>query len=270
LGVAAPRPLGVVATVTVAWSAPLVSPTLVNLLDGVERTRLGLLRSAEDRARFVTAHALLRIMVGSHLGRPPEQVVLTATCPRCGGPHSRPRLVSRAPEPALHLSLAHAGARVLAAVSTAGPVGVDVDVAAATAFAEFDDVALAATERAVVARLPSRRRAAARVTAWVRKEAVLKATGDGLRVPPGDVVVTPLGEPPRLLAWDDAPPTPVHLHDIDVAATGHAACAGVVAAARPEFLVSCGEALLGDVADRARAERTSVPPRGQIGQCPRV
>jgi 4'-phosphopantetheinyl transferase len=136
---------------------------------------------------------------------------------------------------------------VLAAISTAGPVGVDVDEEAATAFAEFDAVALAATESAVIARLPTNRRPAARVTAWVRKEAVLKATGDGLRAPPGDVVVSPLGEPARLLAWDDAPPAPVHLHDIDVAAKGHAACVGVVAALRPAFLVSRGEALLGGV-----------------------
>ena len=234
------------ATVWVAWSAPSASPALANLLDGVERTRLERLRSAEDRARYVVAHALLRIMVGSHLGCPPERIALSATCHRCGGPHGRPRLVSRAREPSLHLSLAHAGARVVAAVSTAGPVGVDVDVEAATGFAGFDAVALAATESAAVARMPSRRRPAARVTAWVRKEAVLKATGDGLRVPPGDVVVSPLGEPPRLLSWDAAPPG-VHLHDVDVAARRHAACVGVVAALRPEFLVSCGEALLGGV-----------------------
>jgi 4'-phosphopantetheinyl transferase len=119
-----------------------------------------------------------------------------------------------------------------------------VDVEAAAAFAGFDAVALAVTESAVLARLPSSRRPAARVTAWVRKEAVLKATRDGLRVPPRDVVVSPLGQPPRLLAWGDAPPTPVHLHDVDVAAPGHAACVGVVAAARPVFRVSCGEALL--------------------------
>jgi 4'-phosphopantetheinyl transferase len=231
------------ATVVVVWSPPSASPALADLLDGVERARLERLRNVEDRDRFVAAHALLRIMVGHHLGCPPEQVVLSTTCPRCGGPHGPPRLVSGGEEPAPHLSLAHAGGRVMAAVSTAGPVGVDVDVEASTAFAGFDAVALAATERAVVARLPSARRPSARVTAWVRKEAVLKATGDGLRVPPSDVVVSALGEPPRLLVWDDAPPA-VHLHDVDVAAPGHAACIGVVAAARPEFLVSSGEALL--------------------------
>ena len=236
------------ATVSVVWSAPTASPTLVHLLDEVERARLERLRNAGDRDRFVAAHALLRIMVGRQLGCAPERVLLDSTCSRCGGPHGRPRLVDRARRQALHLSLAHAGSRVLVAVSTAGPVGVDVDVEAAAAFSGFDAVALSATERTMIARLPPSGRAAARVTAWVRKEAVLKATGDGLNVPPGDVVVSALGEPPRLLAWDDAPPDPVHLHDVDVAARGQAACVAVVSALRPEFFVCRGDALLAGVA----------------------
>ena len=235
-------------TVWVAWSTPRASPALVHLLDEVEQARLERLRDAGDRDRFVAAHALLRIMVGRRLRCGPERVVLDFSCPRCGELHGPPRLFDRAPRQVLHLSLSHAGDRVLVAVSAAGPVGIDVDVEAAAAFSGFDDVALAATERSMLARLPQSSRAAARVTAWVRKEAVLKATGDGLNVPPGDVVVSPLGEPPRLLAWDDAPPDPVHLHDVDVDARGHAACVAVVSALRPEFLVSRGEALLGDVA----------------------
>ena len=223
----------------------MASPTLVHLLDEAERARLERLRNAGDRDRFVAAHALLRIVVGRQLGCGPERVVIDSTCPRCGGPHGPPRLVDRERRQVLHLSLAHAGSRVLAAVSMAGPVGVDVDVEAAAAFSGFDAVALAGTERSMIGRLPPSSRAAARVTAWVRKEAVLKATGDGLNVPPGDVVVSPFGEPPRLLAWDDAPPDPVHLHDVDVAAPGYAACVAVVSALRPEFLVHPGEALLG-------------------------
>jgi 4'-phosphopantetheinyl transferase len=221
----------------------------VHLLDDVEQGRLGRLRNAGDRDRFVAAHALLRIVVGRRLGCPPEGVVLDSTCRRCGGPHGPPRLVDRTVRQAVHLSLAHAGGRVLVAVSAAGPVGVDVDVEAATAFPGFDAVALAVAERSAIARLPSSRRATARVTAWVRKEAVLKATGDGLNVPPGDVVVSPLGEPPRLVAWDRAPAAPVHLYDVDVAAPGHAACVAVVSAVSPEVLVGSGEALLRGVED---------------------
>jgi 4'-phosphopantetheinyl transferase len=237
----------------VAWAAPTASPALVHLLDDVERARLERFRNAGDRERFVAAHALLRIMVGRRLGCAPERVTLTFTCPRCGGPHGPPRLVDRDRRQTLHLSLAHAGARVLVAVSAAGPVGVDVDEEAATAFSGFDAVALGAVERSTIARLPPSRRALARVTAWVRKEAVLKATGDGLNVPPGDVVVSALGEPPRLLDWDGAPADPVHLQDIDVAADGYSACVAVVSALEPAFLVGGGEALL--IGRRSRADQ---------------
>jgi 4'-phosphopantetheinyl transferase len=233
-----------VGVVAVAWSAPTDGPALVHLLNEVERARLTRLRNADDRDRFVTAHALLRILVGREVGSSPERFQLDFACLGCGRPHGAPRLVQQG-RPPLHLSLTHAGDRVAVAVSTAGPVGVDVDTEAAAAFPGFDDVALAPAERSVIARLPPSRRDAARVTAWVRKEAVLKATGDGLTVPPGEVVVSPLGAPPRLVAWHGAPREPVHLQDVDVAAPGHAACVAVVAARRPEVDVRSGDDLLG-------------------------
>jgi 4'-phosphopantetheinyl transferase len=38
-------------------------------------------------------------------------------------------------------------------------------------------------------------------TYWARKEALVKATGDGVAVPLGEVVVSPPGTPPRLLGY---------------------------------------------------------------------
>jgi 4'-phosphopantetheinyl transferase len=38
-------------------------------------------------------------------------------------------------------------------------------------------------------------------TYWTRKEALVKATGDGVTVPLSEVVVTPPGTPPRLLGY---------------------------------------------------------------------
>jgi 4'-phosphopantetheinyl transferase len=51
-------------------------------------------------------------------------------------------------------------------------------------------------------------------TAWTRKEAVTKATGDGLRVSFKEVVLAE--DPPRVLAWPyAAPPSGVTLFDLD-------------------------------------------------------
>ena len=55
---------------------------------------------------------------------------------------------------------------------------------------DFDglaDVALTPRERLALRRLPSEQRSSAALTWWVRKEAVLKATGDGMFVAPADM-----------------------------------------------------------------------------------
>jgi 4'-phosphopantetheinyl transferase len=79
------------------------------------------------------------------------------------------------------------GARVVVAATEAGPVGVDVERTAAVDFAGFDAVALTAVERDRIAALDPAKRSLARAMAWVRKEALLKATGSGLMVEPGQV-----------------------------------------------------------------------------------
>lgn len=115
-------------------------------------------------------------------------------CPACGSStHGRPVVAGR---PDVHVSLARAGDWTLAAVSSTGPVGVDVELA------EPPDPA--AVQR--VARHPLERPVDARGTAllWARKESLLKATGHGLRLRPDQVRLTDPGAPPRLLEWPAA------------------------------------------------------------------
>jgi 4'-phosphopantetheinyl transferase superfamily len=42
------------------------------------------------------------------------------------------------------------------------------------------------------------------LTYWTRKEALLKATGDGLRIPMATITVSGPNEPPALLRWSNA------------------------------------------------------------------
>lgn len=90
-------------------------------------------------------------------------------------PRARPTLAAP-----LHFSLSHCVGRVACALSSEGPVGVDVEVLAGVRAAEFMRY-LDADERAWAGR--SARRFA---SLWTRKEAVVKAGGsDGLRALPG-------------------------------------------------------------------------------------
>ena len=75
---------------------------------------------------------------------------------------------------------------------------------------------LSAAERAVLAAVPPAARARAFLVAWTRKEAVTKATGDGLRAAFSDVVVAADAGPPRLVSWPyPRSPHSVSLLDLD-------------------------------------------------------
>jgi 4'-phosphopantetheinyl transferase len=164
------------------------------LLDAGVRQRLAALRRPEDRARHATGAALSDALAREH-GGPGVRVV------RRRG--ERP-VVDGAE---LSMSVAHGGAWVVVAVTALAPVGVDVEPI--TRELDVDALAgqiLAPAERDVldaVAGEVERRRAL--LTWWTRKEAVLKATGDGLRIDPRDVVLSPPGVVPRLVAFAGRP-----------------------------------------------------------------
>src|SRR5690606_21175696 len=100
----------------------------------------------------------------------------------------------------LRLSWSHSGDRVVVAVTPGTEVGVDVERIVPHA-RETAERVLREPERAVLAALPEPRRPAGFVRYWTRKEALLKATGDGLAVPPALLHVTAPDAPPRLLSW---------------------------------------------------------------------
>lgn len=160
---------------------------------------------------------LLERAAAERLGRPGVEVV--RACPSCGSSsHGQP--VSPG-EPALGLSLAHAGGLALVAVVQGARVGVDLEPLD-TDVARLADVALGPHD----APAPM---SSALLRTWARKEAVLKAVGVGLAVDPSGLAVSAAHEPPELTSWsvaDVADPRPVHLVDLGPA---HGVPVGVVA-----------------------------------------
>lgn len=171
------------------------------LLGSADLERRSRLRRTDDRRRTSVAAAVLRLVLAAHTGVPPHRVPIERTCPRCGGAHGRPRVPGVA---GVHVSVSHSAGSVAVAVSRAGPVGVDVEEVGRlsdTELACLADQALAPEERAALARRPAADRARGFTTYWTRKEALVKATGEGLGVPLDHVIVSPPSEPPRLLRW---------------------------------------------------------------------
>src|SRR5690606_39828108 len=91
--------------------------------------------------------------------------------------------------------------------------------------------ALTEEERAALEALPPVDRYAAFAEVWVRKEAALKATGHGLRVPPNRVRVSGPADEPELLGWPlDVPAEHVRFRPLD-AGPGYVAALAVISAA---------------------------------------
>jgi 4'-phosphopantetheinyl transferase len=166
-------------------------PWHADVLSDGERARRTGLWDERHRAQFTVAAALLRLVAAPLTARTAAGVVVDRSCPSCGRHHGRPRL----PGTGLHASISHSGATVAVAVSQAGEVGVDVQQVVDDSVQELSPLVLAESE--------ARHVAVARdfFTYWTRKEALVKATGDGVAVPLGAVVVSPPGTPPRLLAY---------------------------------------------------------------------
>jgi 4'-phosphopantetheinyl transferase len=196
---ARPRPPGT-PVVQVWWARPSPVDSVAQWLDPDERERLGSLRRADDRARFATGRALLRLVASRFVDTSPDQVRVRVLCPLCGSDrHGRPVIVVADDRRPPQVSLAHAGDRVVVALA-AGPVGIDVERVSAAPDA-VADVAWSAAERAALAADPEGRSPEARARLWVRKEAVLKATGYGLSVPLATLTVTTGAGEARVLSW---------------------------------------------------------------------
>lgn len=196
-----------------------------SVLDAAERERMARFVHDADRIRYAAAHTLARVVLGAHLGVPPGSVGFQAVCRRCGGAHGKP-FVAGGPE----FSLTHGGDLVAVAVTRAGPVGVDVEPVARTLEPGLAATVLAAEE-------PYGGHPADLIRYWARKEAVLKATGDGLAVPPSSVVVTPPGAAPRVLA--SPADGPVQLADLDLP-PAYAGAVAVLAAQPPRIVLLHG------------------------------
>ncbi|MEU5120354.1 4'-phosphopantetheinyl transferase superfamily protein [Streptomyces asoensis] len=219
------------------WWARLddARPALLTLLDPVERARWESTPDPAGRGRFLVGCALGRLVLGRLLDLPPADVPLRRVCPRCAGPHGKPRLRTApdvpAGEPAdLDFSVTHSGRLIGVAVCRGGEVGLDVEESGPDAVVGVDSaagVALSAPELAALHARPPGERQSAFLRTWTRKEAVLKALGTGLTVPLRELQVSPPDHPPAVLTWPTAlPPHPrMSLTDLLVENTHPAAVA---------------------------------------------
>jgi 4'-phosphopantetheinyl transferase len=155
--------------------APLKT-RLPGLLEPDEIARAARFRFEEDRDRFRLCRAAARIVLARYVGLPAARL-------RFGrGTHGKPHLLDET-DARLEFNLAHSGGLGILAVAGRA-VGVDVE--RIDAGHSGDDVArrfFATDEVERLETLPARERVDAFFSCWTRKEAYLKARGDGLALP---------------------------------------------------------------------------------------
>ena len=147
------------------------------LLSLDERMRASAFRRHEDRCRFVAARATLRRVLGDVLECAPTEVIFEQE------ERSKPRLGGRFADEGIVFSTSRSRDVGAIAVARGVEIGIDVEVFRPELFGP--PVARQILSRKELARyrtIPEGRRASDLCRAFVRKEAVLKACGQGLAV----------------------------------------------------------------------------------------
>jgi 4'-phosphopantetheinyl transferase len=171
---------------------------LAAVLSDAERHRASRFAFDRDRRRFIVARARLRQLLAERLGAKPESVEFTY------GAHGKPALLRRSGMLDLRFNVSHCAEVAVYAFAAGREVGVDVE--AVHALEDADAIAarfFSAREYAEYRALDASDRPLAFFNCWTRKEAFVKATGDGLAHPLDgfDVSLAP-GEPARLLRFE--------------------------------------------------------------------
>lgn len=175
--------------------SPALRYRLEQTLSDDERRRAGRYYFQSDCEHFIVARGVLRSILSSYLGVEAHEL-------RFGyGAYGKPSLMLPSDAADLRFNLSHAGGLALYAVTRDRAIGIDLEYLRA----DMECMQIAARffsprEHAMLCALPAAARLEAFFTCWTRKEAYIKARGEGMALPLDqfDVSLTP-GEPAQLL-----------------------------------------------------------------------
>lgn len=182
------------------WRVELDQPAAqvaqyARLLAPDEQLRANRFHFERERQRFIAGRGTLRTILGRYLGCDGSELQFSY------GPRGKPTLTN----PIFDFNLAHSGGLAVIALAYQQEVGVDVEQIRSVADMEqLVQRFFAEQEQATLLALPVKQRQIAFFNGWTRKEAYLKALGDGLARPLDQFCVTLApGEPVKLLSINE-------------------------------------------------------------------
>jgi 4'-phosphopantetheinyl transferase len=174
---------------------PAALDKLQQALAPEEKSRAGQFHFPRDRAHFVAARGALRDILARYLDRDPAGLQFSY------GPSGKPTLAPGPEARWLHFNLSHSHGLALYGLTRSGEIGIDLErIAAEVARERVAERFFSPQEVAELRALPAHLQPRGFFNCWTRKEAYVKARGDGLRIPLDsfDVSLIP-GAPPAFL-----------------------------------------------------------------------
>lgn len=169
---------------------------LAKILSPDERSRANRFHLKRDRNRFIVARGILRRILGKYLRIPPQHMEFSY------GDYGKPYLPTDLNSPSIHFNVSHSGLVGVFAFARTREIGVDIEwIRNLNDMDEIADRFFSERESAVFQALPDHKKSEGFFNCWTRKEAFIKALGNGLsyELDKFDVSLTP-GEPARLLS----------------------------------------------------------------------
>jgi 4'-phosphopantetheinyl transferase len=167
----------------------------LQLLAADERARAARFVFDVHRDRFIACRSSLRLLLGQYLDAAPAHLTFRYN------DFGKPELAALPASLPLRFNVSHCDDWALIAVTLEHPLGVDIE-----RLRQLDDLenvarnCFSAQELQALLSVPASHKAEAFFNCWTRKEALIKAWGDGFSHPLKDFDVTLLpGEPPKLL-----------------------------------------------------------------------
>jgi len=192
---------------------------LSKLLSEDEQYRASRFYREADRRRYVVARGQLRRLLSSQLHVQPASIRFSYS--KLGKP------LLGAPDCPLNFNVSHSGDLALFAFSENCHPGIDIELLQRQV--EYDNLArrfFSPNEYALLMNIPVESRKRAFLAVWTRKEAVIKALGEGLALSLKTFEVT--ADPdsaPSILAADDQRIFRCHLHTVPVGCDAYASLA---------------------------------------------
>jgi 4'-phosphopantetheinyl transferase len=157
---------------------PAEIESLQRLLSPDELGRAQRFRFSSDRNHFIVARGMLRTLLGHYLTVSPVELSFSYSS------FGRPSITHPEVASAFDFNISHSGGVALMAFSMGRQIGIDVEqVRGNFGTVEIAERFFSVAERAALQQLPEEERQAAFFRCWTRKEAFIKALGEGLSHP---------------------------------------------------------------------------------------